>query len=38
MLFADLFKIHRNDDRTPIPILLLMVLLFALFTFKMFDG
>lgn len=38
MSFTDLFKIRRNDDRIPIPIVLLMVLLFALFTFKMFDG
>jgi hypothetical protein len=38
MSFTDLFKIHSTDDRTPIPIVLLMVLLFAVFTFKMFDG
>jgi len=38
MSFADLFKIHRTDNRTPIPIVLLEVLLFAVFVFKMFDG
>ena len=38
MSFTDLFKIHRIDDQTPIPIVLLMMLLFALFVFKMFDG
>jgi hypothetical protein len=38
MSFTDLFKIHRTDDRVPIPILLVMMLLFALFTYKMFDG
>jgi len=38
MFFTELFKIHRTDDRTPIPIALLMIFLFALFVFKMFDG
>lgn len=38
MSFIDLFKIDRTDDRIPIPLLLVMVLLFALFTYKMFDG
>ena len=38
MAFTDLFKIHRTDDQTPIPIILLELLLFAVFLFKMFDG
>ncbi|MBP2659024.1 MAG: hypothetical protein H6Q69_2056 [Firmicutes bacterium] len=38
MSFTDLFKIHRTDEQTPISIVLLMMLLFALFVFKMFDG
>ena len=38
MSFTDLFKFHRTDDQTSIPIDLLEVLLFAVFVFKMFDG
>jgi hypothetical protein len=38
MSFTDLFIIRRTDDRTPIPIVLLMMLLFTVFVFKMFDA
>ena len=38
MSFTNLFKIRRDDDQVPIPIALLMMLFFAVFVFKMFDG
>jgi hypothetical protein len=38
MSFPDLFKIRCDEDQNPIPIVLLMVLLFVFFIFKMFDG
>ncbi len=38
MSVTDLFKIRCDDDQNPIPIVLLLVVLFAFFIFKMFDG
>jgi hypothetical protein len=38
MSFTDIFKIRRRtDDQTPIPSVLLAVLLFIYFLFKIFD-
>lgn len=37
MFFIDLFKIRRTYDSIQILIILLMVLLFALFVFEMFN-
>lgn len=34
----DLFKMIRIDNQTPIPVLLIEVLLVSVFVFKMFDG
>lgn len=38
MAFINLLKVRRSDDQIPLLIILLEVLLFAIFVWKMFDG
>ncbi|TCL37391.1 hypothetical protein EV210_106260 [Anaerospora hongkongensis] len=38
MSFINLLKVRRSDDQIPLLIILLEVLLFAIFVWKMFDG
>lgn len=38
MSFMNSLQVRRNDDQIPLLIILLEVLLFAIFVWKMFDG
>ncbi len=38
MSFINILKVRRSDDQIPLLIILLEVLLFAIFVWKMFDG
>ena len=38
MSVINLLKVRRSDDQIPLLIILLEVLLFAIFVWKMFDG
>lgn len=38
MSFMNSLKVRRSDDQIPLQIILLEVLLFTVFVYKMFDG